>query len=331
MAVNESTINQLNIDLPLYEYFYGGIACLEAVLIIVSNVLTFVAVHRTKKLREIPTNIFILSLAASDGMVGLLTPVFVSFKFLDFEDGGNGIVCTIYGAYFAIFFISLLTLLAIAGDRYTAVAHPISHRQRLTTKRARIISIVIWIVPFIAIVPVACLYDSNGLEATTSQLIFPKLVLLLLLQIIIFGALLGTVVIYISIYVKLKTKQRVGSERNRSNSGGTGSMPSRTTKAYVNMMALVLGYLLIVCIPNYVLLSMLRQFSTPKPTWAIHLKNISIIMVYSNSFMNPVIYSWKNRNFRQAYRDILCCSQPRMNRLGISVISGNQTPNRPAV
>ena len=331
MAVNESTINLIGINLPLYEYFYGCVLYLEAVLIIVGNVLTFVAVNQTKKLREIPTIIFILSLAASDGIIGLLTPIFVTFKFLEIDHGWNESLCAIYGPYISIFFISLLTLLAIAGDRYMAVVHPLSYRQRMTTKRAKVISIVVWIVPFTSIVPLTCLYDSNGGESTTSRLVFSKLVLLILLQIIIIGALLGNIVIYISIYVKLKRKPRVGSEMSRNNSGDTVSEPSRATKAYVNMMALVLGYLLIACIPNYVLLSALRQLPTPKPTWAIHLKNISVIMLYSNSFMNPVIYSWKNRNFRQAYKDVLLCGRSRMNSFGDSITSEIRTQNRSTV
>ena len=70
-------------------------------------------------------------------------------------------------------------------------------------------------------------------------------------------------------------------------------------------MALVLGYLILACIPYYVLVP-LYDITDPKtPAWYIYSFDLSIILFYSNSFMNPVIYSWKNRDFRDAYKKVL--------------------------
>jgi len=93
MDINQTTDDMQRTTSPLYDYFFSGTMYLESLLIIIGNTLTFVAVRQTKKLREIPTNVFILSLAASDGMIGLMTPIFATLRFLKIEDEWSGTVC----------------------------------------------------------------------------------------------------------------------------------------------------------------------------------------------------------------------------------------------
>ncbi|KAK2140719.1 hypothetical protein LSH36_1268g00000 [Paralvinella palmiformis] len=331
MAINETTDVTQNTTSTLYDNVFNGIVYLEALLIITGNTLTFVAVKQTKKLREIPTNVFILGLAASDGVIGLMTPIFITLRFLKIEDAWSGTVCVLYGPHFSMFWISLLTLLAIAVDRYIAVVQPLSYRQRITTKRAKIISVAIWIVAFSLITSLTCLFGSFGVGSTAVRIVFPKQVSMFFLQIIIFGPVLGNIIIYICIYINLKKKQSVVFDGTRANSEGTHRSTSRTTKAYVNMMALVLVYLLIACVPNYILQAVSKQLQTSKPEWFVYISNLSVILFYSNSFMNPVIYSWKNRNFHQAYKNILLCNRSSGIRSEDSICDGSRTENRSTV
>ncbi|KAK2138733.1 hypothetical protein LSH36_2509g00002 [Paralvinella palmiformis] len=302
-----------------------------SLLIIIGNTLTFVAVRQTKKLREIPTNVFILSLAASDGMIGLMTPIFATLRFLKIEDEWSGTVCVLYGPHFSTFWISLLTLLAISVDRYIAVVHPISYKRRITTKRAKFMSVVIWIVAFSLITTLTCIYGSIGEDSTSVRIVFPKQFSVFFLQIIILGPVLGNIVIYISIYIRLKNRPRVVMDVNMANSEGTNRITSRSTKAYVNMMVLVLVYLLIACVPNYVLKAVSKHMKASKPEWLVYISNLSVILFYSNSFMNPVIYSWKNRNFHQAYKTLLLCNRSSASRSKGSVSDGSRRENRSTV
>ncbi|KAK2141935.1 hypothetical protein LSH36_1014g00012 [Paralvinella palmiformis] len=327
MALNGTTPD---LQRTILEYTFRGILCLETLFILAGNAMTFVAIKRVKKLREIPTNIFVLSLAASDGMVGIITPIFIALKILKIDTEEDGMICLLQGSHVSMFLISLVTLLAVAVDRYLAVVHPLTYRQRMTIKRARIVTVLIWLLSFGLITSLSCYYGTTVLNSNTVRSLFPKAISLVLLQVMILGPVLGNIAIYVLIYVKLKTKRRVGSEMTRSNFGGRDSGTSRATKAYVNMMALVLGYLIFASMPNYLLLATLRQMPDPKPKWFVLAYDISVILFYSNSFMNPVIYSWKNRNFRAAYKHIMRCNRSSDVSVDESMTEGSRIENRSA-
>ena len=307
MSGNASNANLFWTTYQPYTLFIYSLHCFEAVLSLTGNTLTLIAIRKTKNLKKVPTNVFIMSLASSDAIIGLLIPVFVGVKFLDTEQFSNGTMCLLHGPYFSMFIISLMILLAIAVDRYLAIVHSLSYKQRMTLRRAKIITVVIWIVSLCSMTSLTCYYSfkrnvsEQGIRIIGS--LYPKFVLMILLQIGIIGPLLGNIVLYILIYIKLKTKTIF---RGRGiNNGLNESATSKPTKAYVNMMVLVLVYLGIACIPYYVILVILKEMTSSTPVWFVYLFDTSTVLFYSNCFMNPFIYSWKNRNFRNAYKTIM--------------------------
>ena len=93
--------------------------------------------------------------------------------------------------------------------------------------------------------------------------------------------------------------------RERHNNGLSESATSKPRKAYVNVMVLVLVYLGIACIPYYAMLVILKEVMSSIPVWFVYLFDTSTVLFYSNCFTNLFIYSWKNRNFREAYKTIM--------------------------
>jgi len=47
---------------------------IEAIIIIVANILTLIAVKREKQLGDVPANTFAMSRACADGIIGVLLP-----------------------------------------------------------------------------------------------------------------------------------------------------------------------------------------------------------------------------------------------------------------
>lgn len=311
MIGNNSTTNVEWMSFQTYTLMNYLIQCVEAVLIVVGNSLTLIAVKKTKSLNRIPTNVFIVSLATSDGIIGLLIPILISVKLLDSDQIWIGTTCLLHGPYFSMFSISLLTLLAIAIDRYHAVVNPLVYRQRMTLRKARIITVVIWIMMFGIITGSTCYFGiyNNVIQLKTRVLglLFPKLLMTIVKQLLILSPVLGNVVIYIIIYKNLKSKNKVGPSGN--NHECCQNTSSKATKSYVRMMVLVLAYLITACIPYYIIDGIVKQKNSNSPSWLVYLLDVSIILFYSNSFMNPVIYSWKNRHFREAYKTIMICEQ----------------------
>ena len=294
-----------------YTLIIYSIHCVEAAIIILGNAFTIAAVVQTKKLNKLPTNVFITSLAISDGIIGVLLPILVGVKLLDTQQVWKGTACLFLGPYFSMFPISLLTLLGIAVDRYLAVANPLIYRQRMTPRRARIISGAIWIITFSLVTGSTCYFGAhnNTIELREAvRFIFPKVLLTVLLQMMILTPILGNIMIYSIIYVKLMSKKKVGT--SGCNNVRRQNSSTKTTKVYVSMMSFVLAYLVIACVPYYVLVGIVTQVYSDTPSYFTYLVDASVILLYSNSFMNPVIYSWKNRNYREAYKNIITCDRP---------------------
>jgi len=83
------------------------------------------------------------------------------------------------------------------------------------------------------------------------------------------------------------------------------NQPSAKTKVFTKMMALVVGYLILSWSPYYVIIPLYKMNDPGIPTWYVYMFDIVSILLYTNSFMNPIIYSWQIRDFREAYVKIL--------------------------
>lgn len=115
------------------------------VTIVCGNCLTIAAVQLSRRLRSVVSNLFILSLAISDLLVGLTIPYHLAF-YLDVTLGESHFVC-IMKFFFNIVAccVSIWNLIAIAIDRYIAIVYPL-HYSRWITKRMAIFVIMFgWI------------------------------------------------------------------------------------------------------------------------------------------------------------------------------------------
>jgi tachykinin-like receptor len=267
--------------------------------------LTLIAVTRTKKLHKIPANTFILSLAFADGMVGVLSPAIVLTAITNEQHIWMSAVCLFRGPYYAMFSTSLVTLLAIAIDRYMAVVHPLIYRMRMTVNIARYTCIGIWLVQITLWEILTCYYGSqfsvgNG-HSGTAQDIFPGNIFAVLTHLEISLPIIGNVILYALIYTKLR-KRMIFSVSTINNMGTLNvNQTTAKTKAFTKMMTLVVGYLILAWLPYYVVLPLHKLNDPQTPTWYVYMFDVVTVLLYTNSFMNPIIYCWQNREFRGAY------------------------------
>lgn len=97
------------------------------VAILCGNILTILAVRFSRRLRSVTSNLFVLSLAVSDILVGLTLPYHLTF-YLGYNFGSNKYLCLLR-FFFVILAccVSIWNLISIALDRYIAICYPLHY------------------------------------------------------------------------------------------------------------------------------------------------------------------------------------------------------------
>ena len=318
-----ATLTRANLSLA---YILGklGILSVMALVIITGNALTIAAVIRTRKLRQSPTNIFVLSLAIADEMVGLLLALFLIMPFLvKTETALRVSVCLARAPYYSTITTSTWTLFAIAVDRYLAIVHPLSYKRRMTITRARIISCLIWLCQIIIIGGTTCYYGNvapiERVATGDMRDLIPDDAFNWAIVIQVYLPIIGNIILYSCIFVSIWKRKKVSTTTSVNTiDGGNSSRKLNHEKmmmAVTKMMCVVLGYLIFAWTP-YLSLIYLYSHEDTYPLWYVYTVDSSKVLLFSNSAINPIIYSWFNRDFKEAYNRVLRCQKASSAPLG---------------
>ncbi|KAF7642303.1 hypothetical protein LDENG_00260620 [Lucifuga dentata] len=118
------------------------------------NLLTCAVIAKHKKMRN-PTNLYLVSLAASDLLVlllGMPLEVYDLWQNYPFPFG-------VGGCYFKTFlfetvcFASILNVTALSVERYIAVVHPLKTRYLSTNQHVKRVVAVVWLASMICAIP----------------------------------------------------------------------------------------------------------------------------------------------------------------------------------
>ncbi|XP_018327910.1 octopamine receptor Oamb [Agrilus planipennis] len=130
-----------------------SILALINVMVIVGNCLIIAAVFCSSKLRSV-TNLFIVSLAVADLLVGIaVLPFSATREIFDIWIFGDT-WCSMWLALDVwMCTASILNLCAISLDRYVAVTRPITYPNIMSTSRAKLLIAGLWILSFVICFP----------------------------------------------------------------------------------------------------------------------------------------------------------------------------------
>jgi len=254
---------------------------------IVGNVLVVIAIWRTQ-LKRSPSNILLSTLAFSDLQVGLTVQTsFVCYKMAEIFRADK-LAC--YGRFVNIVFgysitaVSLLTLTAIAIERFLALRLHLRYKEVITKKRIMITACCFWVL---------------GLAATSlyfiQRSVFGAIVIITELVSIVI-----TSVAYLKIYKIVRRHAREIESQRRVSLDPNAQIGLNMRKYQRSTFTMVIVFMLsFVCYVPYsgVMMAKLKYGFTANVKIAT---DIFSTVVCINSSLNPLIYCWRMKEVKQA-------------------------------
>ena len=286
-------------------YFTASLATVFCLATVIGNVLVCLAIMRDpfRKMKT-PFHYFLLSLSGTDLLVGLLLdPTMIVVHIREARGTINNAdnlqtSHMVHMLYFILGTASVLTLAALAADRYVLVTSPVKYKTKITSKLAIVTSVFIWV------------------AALGFSLLYFKLGFFLYSFIFANTAVLSTFFILLFTHRSILRHLRKRSNylRNRRTVESTISEKRESAKKIRNIkkerkVAKALSSVLIAFLASFLpacVIIYLLNFCLSCNCLLVHwLRDTQALFVCLNSAVNPYLYAWRLPHFRKAFLKLL--------------------------
>ena len=283
MKFNRSAASRSSLHLPpkAYRIAWCSLYGVEALLIVITNLLTIILFALNKKLRK-KSLFFVISMAFADLMFGTVLPLRIYFLGHRYQLWTARLYkplrnfCDISLKIFLR--VSLTSAALMTGERFYAIYRPLKHRM-LTERAYYIVIAMVWVVTALFCTILFPRLRFTTLDAKHTTYAFATYLLALL--VIVCGCNIG-------IWKKFQRRSIAPQQQNRA----TQNQRLTKTLLFVSFVA-VLSWL------PHILGKFLNLKSNVSPT-AKYIFRAALLLSYSNSFLNAVIYALRIPEFKQA-------------------------------
>ncbi|VDP69616.1 unnamed protein product [Echinostoma caproni] len=240
------------------------------------NLLVVWVVARTKSIQTI-TNLFIANLAVSDILMCLVatpfTPVSLYMQSWTLPEA----VCKLLPITMGVsVYVSTLTSMAIALDRFFVIVHPFLPRMRIWL--CFVIIGTIWIIAVLISMPLA-VYHQKHHDSQSSREVFT--IVSFVLQFVVPCSIISVCYFRISLILRMRLRTKIGTgTKSRFQDENEIRRKKRT---------------------NTILIAMTKVVNNSKYF------TLMFLVSMSSAVYNPFLYAWMNENFKKEVRRILPC------------------------
>ncbi|KAH3696739.1 QRFP-like peptide receptor [Dreissena polymorpha] len=325
---------EINSSPPLEELLSVSIVYgLTLLLGVVGNILVIFSVTRYQQMVT-TTNTFLLSLASADLLLVLIcVPVKFAAFFSYMWRFGEFLCKFVHYIQNVSAVCSVTTLTFMSLERYYAIVHPMKAKYSCTVGKARKVCTILWIMSFILALPILIgrVHITVGLYRKAIWCIqeWKLPAFSILYEVYMFCILLAIpVTIMTFAYVRIcrelwfitQHRSLLRSESGHSCSSKYNSKNQVTTlkvkfvdddntKKQVVKMLVAIILVFVICWAPITVNNLLVSFQV-LPTLHIgslkYIREAFHVMSYANSCVNPVVYGFMSKNFRQTFVKSLC-------------------------
>ncbi|XP_036814979.1 trace amine-associated receptor 6-like [Oncorhynchus mykiss] len=285
-----SSCRKALLSTSIYITLYIFFSLISAVTVFL-NILVIISISHFKQLHT-PTNLLILSLAASDLLVGLIVIPVMTVATMESCWGFGGYFC-VFHAYIASLWTSLTlgNLVLISIDRYVAVCDPLLYHSKITITRIMCCISITWccciiyraanIQYFVNVqVRSRCLKECNTVEESVWVNITDLVITMVVPCSII-------ITLYLKIFVVARSQARkVFSKETPSVSGVKTVQANKSERKAAKTLAIVVFNYLFCWIPSLFIFLFFSILSDNLLSYFIN------FLALVNSLINPIIYAF---------------------------------------
>ncbi|XP_036427688.1 somatostatin receptor type 5 [Colossoma macropomum] len=305
-SINESTLDTKVIHSFEFPQTINGFSVTMAVLHLAvcvvglaGNSLVVIAILKLDKMSS-ATTVYIFNLALADGlfMVGL---PFVAFQNFQNQWIFGDLACKLVMVLDGINqFTSVFCLTVMSIDRYMALVDPLRFARWRTPKRAKIISAFLWLFSLLPVLPMAVHFSvSYGL--CMADTFMAKWWMTFLAYTFVLGFVLPFVVMIV-FYTALVMTLRNARQRG----GSSSTQESQRLEKQVTKMVVAVVVVFGMCWLPFYVFNFCSLYGTNMTLTFARGFEIAVLLSYSWSCANPILYACLSETFRRYFRTLLC-------------------------
>ena len=296
------------------------------VLGLTGNAMVLGVLKQNRKMRQSAFGVYIGSLAIADVLVcALCLPVYITSTsaFKGHPSGLSGdVLCKLWTGYFALFYfavISVYTLVALSIERYYAICHPVKAKIKSTPSRAKKIVVVIWLCSFIPNFALVAGLESadpgtGSLGSHCTLIAFENPAVWKVFYVMVF-TMQYIIPIFCMVLCFMKIKKVLNARKicaltspiPNAQAGQLAMIRSRR-KTVMTIMIMILAYF--ACWSLNQALYFLLNLGHGLP-WNGDLVQLSVVLCFFSSCINPIIYALRTQQFREGFTNIIYCYKRR--------------------
>ena len=261
-----------------------------------SLVLLAVFLDPNKNLRS-PFNYFVANLALADLLVGLaVAPLSIIYHV---SEGLKSPIKAemekyLFYSYFVVCTASLLSLVVLSLDRYVSISYPLRYVAWLDSHRSFVISAAVWVLSVLLSL-IFFLVDVN-----IYRFVFAN------------TAVAATFVILLFSHAKIVRSFRAQVRQwddlhDNSTENKAKKEALKWEKKMAKTLLVVLAFFLACFLPSCVGIYIINLCSTCSCLFIDWIRDVQFCLVMANSGMNPFVYAYRIKHFRQAFKEIIFC------------------------
>ncbi|XP_041273141.1 somatostatin receptor type 4 [Onychostruthus taczanowskii] len=273
-----------------------GLVCLLGLL---GNALVIFVILRYAKMKT-ATNIYLLNLAIADELFMLSVPFVATAAALRRWPFGRALCRTVLGVDGLNMFSSVFCLTVLSLDRYIAVVHPLRAASYRRPRVAKLVNGGVWLLALLVASPIPVFAGTavtrDG-RAVACDLLWPSPAWAA--AFVVYSSALGFVLPVVAMalcYLLLAGKMRVVAQ-------GVGWQQRRRSEGKLTRLVVTVVAMFVVCWLPFYVVQLLELLLPGRLDASAH--NASLLLSYSNSCANPILYGLLSENFRNSFHGVL--------------------------